>query len=397
MKVVLLKSQNSEKEIELFIGPQHPASGHMRFIGRVDGDIFTKFIPDPGWVHRGVEKIAENRKWIQIIPLVERAAILDAANMNIGYVIALERLLDIEAPPRAQYLRTLLCEINRITSHLYGFGIAGIMIGSSTFYMWPFADREPLIDIAQLITGARLTYSYIIPGGVRRDLPQGFKEKALKALKYIERRLNNDYFRLFFDNPVTKARYKEVGVLKKDDAIRLGIVGPNLRASNVKYDVRKVEPYAAYSELEFDIAYREEGDCYARFMVRVEEIKQSIKIIRQILDKIPQGPIIHKKYEKLISLRKLEEYQKAGVFGLPAIFATLRPPAGEVISRVEAARGELIFHIISTGDLRPYRLRMVTPSFRNIVLFRELISGARVMDFPAIYGSIDYFPPESDR
>ncbi|RSN69311.1 NADH-quinone oxidoreductase subunit D [Candidatus Korarchaeum cryptofilum] len=385
-----------ERTLELLIGPQHPASGHMRLVAKIDGDIVVELRPNIGYVHRSVEKLAEVKKFLQIIPLVERPSLADTTANNLAYVMALEKLLGIDPPERAKYLRTLLAEINRIHSHLYGLGIHGVMIGSSTAYMWCFGDREPFLELAQELTGARLTYSYIIPGGVRRDLPKGFAERAEKALKYLEGRMK-DYFDIYFNNPVVRARLEGVGVLSKEDAIKLGVTGPNLRASGVAYDVRRAEPYAAYPNLDFDVITEEEGDCYARVMVRVREIMESIKIIRQVLKEIPEGPIIHESYEKLIPPKLREEMKQKGIVKFPSVFANLRVPAGEAISRVEGGRGEVVFHVISDGKLSPYRMRMVTPSFRNVILFEHLTKGARVADIPAIYGSLDYFPPEADR
>jgi NADH-quinone oxidoreductase subunit D len=362
----------------------------------MDGDRILNFEPNIGYVHRAVEKIAETKTYVQIIPLVERPALPDTANHNLGYVLALEKLLGIEAPPRAQYLRTLLAEINRIHSHLYGIGIHGIFIGSSTMFMWGFADREPFLELAQQLTGARMTYSHIIPGGVRRNLPSDFKGNALKALSYMERRLK-DYDKIFVHNPVTVARLSGVGVIKKSDAAQIGIVGPNLRASGIPYDVRKIEPYCAYPDLDFDVVVREEGDAHARLLVRVGEIEQSIKIIRQVLDNIPEGPIFVESYLKLLSSKLREEVEKTGIIKFPALFSALRPPKGEAISRVEGGRGEVFYYIVSDGSPQPYRFRMVTPSFRNVIAFKYALRGHRLADIPAVYGSLDYFPPEADR
>jgi len=389
-------SSREEHILELLIGPQHPASGHMRLVAEVDGDVVVSLKPDIGYVHRTVEKLAETKNYIQIVPLVERPPLADTANHNLGYVLAVERLLGIEAPPRAQWLRTLLAEMNRIHSHLYGLGIHGIMLGSSTAFMWTFGDREIMIEMAQRLTGARLTYSYMIPGGVRRDLPPGFAEEMEKALRYLERRLP-DYDKIFFSNPVTRARLEGVGVLKKEDAIRLGIVGPNLRASGVPYDIRKVEPYCAYPELDFQVVTREEGDSMARLLVRVGEIKESINMIRQILKKLPDGPILEERYLKMIPPKWKDWMAEKGRIKIPAALVSLKPPKGEAVTRVEAARGEVVFYVVSDGSPKPYRLRMVTPSIRNVVLFEHLIRNCRVADIPAIYGSIDYFPPEADR
>ncbi|HID17497.1 TPA: NADH-quinone oxidoreductase subunit D [Candidatus Bathyarchaeota archaeon] len=383
------------KFIELLIGPQHPTSGHTRFIARLDGDIITEFEPDIGWVHRTIEKIAETKTYIQIIPLIERQAILDAANHNLGYVLALEKLLGIEAPPKAHYLRTLVCELNRIASHLYGIGIHGIMIGSSTAYMWAFGDRELFVELIQMIAGARLTYSYVIPGGVRRDLPDGFKEKAKKAIRFMRRKLK-DYFDIFLYNPVTLNRLEGIGAIKRDDAIKLGLVGPNLRASGVKYDVRKAEPYAAYPELDFEVAVRKEGDSLARVLVRIDEIQYSMDIIEQVLDKMPNGPLLAKPYlMRLVGVKK--EMLSKGVVRLPTQFVALKPKKGEAIARVECGRGETLYHVISNGLIKPYRFRLITPSFRNVIAFSHALIGHRLADVPAVYGSLDYFPPEADR
>jgi len=342
----------------------------MRLIAEVDGDIIVAFEPNIGYVHRAVEKIAETKTYLQIIPLVERPMLPDTASANLGYILALEKLLDVEVPPRAQYLRMLLCEMSRIHSHLYGLGIFGNMIGSSTVFEWAFADREPFLELTQQWTGARLTASFMVPGGIRRDLPQDFKDKA---------------------------RLEGVGVIKKSEAARIGIVGPNLRASGVAYDVRKIEPYCAYGDLDFDLIVREEGDCYARLLVRREEIKQSIKLIRQILDKLPSGSFFAEKYLKLITPKMKELMDKSNILRFPAVFSALKPAKGDAISRVEAGRGELFYYIVSDGTAQPYRFRMVTPSFKNVIAFKAALLGGRLADVPSVYGSLDYFPPEADR
>lgn len=386
---------SKEKLLEVFIGPQHPTSGHMRFIAELDGDIIVDFIPDMGWVHRTIEKIAETKTYIQIIPLIERQAILDSANYNLGYILALEKLLDIEAPPRAQYLRTLICEINRIASHLYGIGIHGIMLGSSTAFMWAFGDREPFIDLMQMISGARLTYSYMIPGGIRRDIPHDFQDKAKKAIKFMRKKIK-DYFDLFNYNPVTLNRLEGIGIIKKEDAIKLGLVGPNLRASGVYYDVRKAEPYAAYPEIDFEIAGRNEGDSLARLLIRFDEIQYSMNIIERVLDDMPSGPLLTNTYLTKLTGEK-KELLKKGIVRFPTLYTALKTEEGECLARVESSRGEAIYHLISNGLLKPYRCRLITSSFRNVIAFKHALIGHKLADIPAVYGSLDYFPPEADR
>jgi len=387
---------SEERAITIFYGPQHPASGHMRIILEVDGDIVVKADPDIGYVHRGIEKLAEYKTYLQVIPLVERQCLPDAAHHNLAYILALEEILGIEPPERAQYLRTLIAEINRIASHLYGMGLHGIAIGSSTAYMWCFGLREYMLLLAEKLTGARITYSYIIPGGVRRDLPQGFSSEVERYLKSFERKMR-DLDRLFISNPVTRARLEGVGVLSKNDAIRLGVVGPILRASGISYDVRKARPYAAYQWVDFEVATRKEGDSYARLLVRVKEIQESIRIIRQVLRDLPNGNIFHEKYVKMLPPKIKSYIEDTGRVKFPGIFATLKIPKGEGIGIVEAGRGELIYHLISDGGSKPYRLKISTPSFRNLILFSHLIKGVKVADVPAIYLSLDYFPPEADR
>lgn len=382
---------------ELNVGPQHPGSGHMRIYVKLSGDIIEDIDLDVGYVHRAVEKLSEIRNYMHLIPLVERPAILDAIHMNLGYILALEKILGVDVPERAQYLRSLAAEINRIASHLYGTGILGIFLGHSTAFMWGFGDREVWVEILQALTGARVTNSYVIPGGVRRDLTPAIKEMIEKALAYQRRKIK-DWYKIFVNNPNIRSRLENVGVMTNENAIKWGAVGPNLRASGVYYDVRKIEPYAAYSKLDFEIPVYKEGDAYARLLVRFEEVEQSMRMIEQIIKEIPEGNILSDRFFKQIPptrLKKWWEGQKKIVF--PGYYASFRPPKGEAVSRVEAARGELLYYIVSDGSPKPYRLRIITPSYRIIYVFKQLAKGARYADLVAIYGSLDYFPPEADR
>ena len=382
---------------ELNVGPQHPGSGHMRIYVKLNGDIIEDVDLDVGYVHRAVEKLSEVRTYMQLIPLVERPAILDSIHMNLGYIIAVEKILGVDVPERAQYLRTLAAEVNRIASHLYGVGILAIFLGHSTGFMWGFGDREVWVEILQALTGARVTNSYIIPGGVRRDLTPAIKEMIEKAIAYQRRKLK-DWYKIFVRNPNIRSRLENVGVMSKENAIKWGAVGPNLRASGVYYDVRKIEPYAAYDKVDFEIPVYKEGDAYARLLVRFEEVEQSMRILEHVIKQIPEGSILSDRFFKQIPptrLKKWWEGQKKVVF--PGYYASFRPPKGEAVSRVEAARGELVYYVVSDGSPKPYRLRMITPSYRMIYVIKQLAKGARYADLVAIYGSLDYFPPEADR
>jgi len=338
----------------------------------VEGDTIVDCVPDPGYVHRGAEKQTEYRSYLQSIPMLERTSLTDVTNIIMPFSMAAEELMGIEIPPRAKYLRMIMSENQRIMSHLYWLGIQGIFLGHSTMFMWPLGDRELFVDIGQLLGGARITYSYAIPGGVRNDMPSGFKEQTLKVFSYFENRLK-DYERIFFENPLFLKRTQEVGVLHRSEAISLGVVGQVLRASDVKSDTRIDEPYNFYREIDFEVPSYSTGDTWARCKVHLDEMRQSMKIIRQCFEKMPQG-----------SVRvKLSPQQRA--------------LAGEAYARVEAARGAMGFHIISDGGTKPYRVKISVPSFRNLIALPKLLIGSHVADMPAIYWSLDYWPVEADR
>ncbi len=372
----------------VLVGPQHPGSGHMRLIVRLHGDIIKEVIPDPGYVHRGMEKLAENRTYIQNIPLVERPAIMDAPNYNLGYVRAIEEALEIEVPERAKYLRTILAELGRIGTHLYDAAILAIFLGHSTGFMYPFAIRELICEAFVRMTGARVTTSFIIPGGVRKDIPENVLKFVYDTTFEIEKRLK-PFERIFIHNPTVFARLRNVGILSKEDAIKYGLVGPFLRASGVEYDVRKVEPYEAYDQLDWDIVVADECDSYYRFLVRVNEVSQSLKIIRQCIKDMPGGRVISEQISENGKEIRGELFDK---------LADVVLPKGEYTTLTEAARGSLIYTLVSDGESNlPYRLRIVTPGWLYLRGFMESLKGGRLADLQAIYGSFGYFPPEADR
>ncbi len=391
----LVEEAYRKDEYVILVGPQHPGSGHMRLIVRVKGDIMTEVIPDPGYVHRAIEKLAETKLFIQNIPLVERPAIMDCANMSLGYVRAIEKAMDIEVPPRAKYIRTILAELCRIGTHLYDAGILAVFIGHTTGFMWPFGLREYICEAICRISGARVTASFIIPGGVRRDVDEKTL-RFIKSMTYTMEEKLEKFERIFVKNPAVIMRLKDVGVLDKKDAIKFGLVGPFLRASGVEYDVRKVEPYEAYDEIGFDIPVADDGDSYSRFLVRVNEIQQSLNIIRRAVTDIPEGPVIS---DDLIG--KLKEKDKVGkdIRGFFfRLFGRMTVPAGEYTTLTEAARGTLLYTLVSDGKSTvPYRLRVVTPGWAYLKGFMEACKGERLADLQAIYGSFGYFPPEADR
>lgn len=368
----LVTQKISDDKMTVSIGPQHPGAGHFRFTVTIEGDTIVDCIPDPGYVHRGAEKQTEYRSFLQSIPMLERSSLTDVTNIIMPFSMAAEELMGIQVPPRAQYLRMIMSENQRIMSHLYWLGIQGVFLGHSTVFMWPLGDRELFIDLGQMIGGARITYSYAIPGGVRNDMPENFKDRALKVYDYFEARLK-DYEKIFFNNPLVLKRTQGVGVLPQTEAIRLGVVGQTLRGSGIKSDTRIDEPYNFYKDIDFEVPSFDAGDTWSRCMVHLIEMRQSMKIMRQCLEKIPQGPV----------RVKLSPQQRA--------------QAGEAYTRVEASRGALSFHVISEGSTKPYRVKISVPSFRNLLALPKLLIGSHVADMPAIYWSLDYWPVEADR
>jgi len=345
-------------------------SGHLTLYLDVDGDIVLNTEADVGYTHRGLEKIAEYRNFIQYVPVIERACDFDASNFALGYVRAVEALMGIEVPERAKYLRVIAAELSRIMSHLYAQALLSMTGGFETMTVWSANDRELILDLLERLSGARVTHTYIIPGGVRADIPKGFKEKAYDVLNYLERRIW-DYYKMLFQNKTFQDRTMGVGVLSKQDAIELGITGPNLRASGVDFDVRRDDPYEAYDKLDFEVVVEKEGDSYARALVRFYEIAQSIKIIKQALKDLPEGPIRCKTPPML--------------------------PRGETYTRIESGRGELGVYIVGSGTNKPYRLKISAPSFRNLAGLVYLCRDIPMGDIPVIYYSLDILLLDVDR
>ncbi|ABL87509.1 NADH dehydrogenase subunit D [Pyrobaculum islandicum DSM 4184] len=383
--------RRGERGLVVVVGPQHPGSGHMRLFVVLDGDIIKEVVPDPGFVHRGMEKLAENRPYWTLIPLVEKASIMDSMNITLPITLALEKALGLEPPPRAKYLRTLMAELSRIRTHLYDLALLGIFLGHSTAFMWSFALMDLYAEVFAKITGARTTVAYPVPGGVRRDVKREHLEAVERLLKKTEEKLR-DLKTIFLDNPVTKARLEGVGVIDAKRAAELGVVGPFARAAGIDYDIRKIYPYDAYPEIEFEIATEKEGDALARVIVRWREIYESIKIVRQIIKELPQGDVID---EAL--LFKNPEYRREGIGGVLGVYTYIYPEPGEYAAVAEAARGTTYIHLWTTGAQRVYRMRYVTPSWRNLKAMAEAMKGERLANMPTVYMSFGYFPPEADR
>ena len=360
-------------EIVINMGPQHPSThGVLRVILKLDGEKILGTECVLGYLHRGVEKIAENRTYQQFAPYVDRMDYVAAVSNGLGYCEAIEKLLNIEAPPRARFVRTALTELNRISSHLLWLGTHAIDLGAITPLFYCFREREEILKIFENYCGARLTTHAFRIGGLQYEPYDGFEEQIRAFCDQFMQKID-EYETLLTTNRIWLERTKGVGILSAQDAIQYSVTGPLLRASGVKFDLRKAQPYAAYAEVDFDIPVGQNGDTYDRYVVRMEEMRQSIRIVRQCLDKLPEGPVMGK---------------------VPKI---MKPPVGEVYHAIEAPKGELGYHVISDGSTQPYRVRVRPPSYINLQAMDRMVQGMLVADVVAVIGTIDIVLGEVDR
>lgn len=366
------------EEMMLNMGPQHPSThGVLRMLLKTDGEIVNEAVPHIGYLHRGLEKIAEKLNYHQFMPYTDRIDYLAAMNCNMAYAMAVEKLANIEVPERAQYIRVIMAEFNRIATHLVFMGTSGLESGAWTPLVYGFRERETILDLFEMTCGARLTYNYMRIGGVSDDLPDGFIPKAKDFCDFLEPKVK-EYNSLLTYNQIFINRMANIGVMKPETAIAYGVTGPNLRGSGVKWDLRKNEPYSVYNKFEFDIPVGKGevgavGDAWDRYRVRMFEIEQSVRIIRQALAQIPQGEVKAK------------------------VGRVFKPPAGEVYVRAENPRGELGFYVISDGTANPYRMRIRAPSFNNVSVAPEIVRNTMISDMVLILGSLDVVLPEIDR
>ena len=387
-----------ENEMVLNMGPQHPAThGVLRLLIKLDGETVLASVPELGYLHRGYEKLAENCSFHEFIPHTDRLDYLSPLSNNVAYVLAVEKLLGIEAPPRAQYIRTLISELARISSHLMFLGSLAMDVGALTVWMWSFREREKLYDIFEKIAGARFTTSYTRIGGVAQDITpetlsiiRGFIDELPEKVLECEKLLNT--------NRIFLGRVDGVGVISQERAIDLGLTGPCLRACGVEHDLRRANPYLIYNDLDFTIPVYEGGDCLARYYVRMAEIKESTKIVRQLLDKIPAGEV-HAGQPKQVLPNKERVYKKMEelILDFMLINFGVNPPVGEIYHAVEAPKGELGFYIYSNGEGQPWRLKIRSPSFVNLQSISTMMKGAMISDVVAIVGSLDPVMGEADK
>jgi len=361
------------EEFLVNMGPQHPAThGVLRLLLTLNGEIVVRAVPHVGYLHRSTEKILENREYIQVIPYLDRMDYLAAMCNELPYVLAMEKLMNIEVPERAQTIRVIIFELNRIVSHVMWWGNFGLELGAFTPMLYAFREREEGLNLFEYISGQRLTYNYLRIGGVARDLPEDFPQKTKNFLKIVKEKLK-DYDDLLTGNVIFQQRTKNIGIIPPELAISYALSGPMLRGSGVKWDVRKGDPYCGYEHYDFEIPAGEKGDVFDRYMVRYNEIIQSSRIVEQALEKLKAGDIMAKIPKKIA------------------------PPKGEIYVRVESPRGELGVYIVSDGGTKPYRFKVRAPSFCNLSIAEAVMKDCFMADLPAIIGSIDFILGDVDR
>ncbi len=386
------------EKMVLNMGPSHPAThGVLRLVLELDGEIVTKCDPDVGYLHRGDEKIAENMHYNQFVPYTDRLDYLAPLANNVAYACAVEKLMGWELPPRGQAIRVICCELARIASHMLGVGVCAMDVGAMTVFLYTFTEREKTYNLCEQLTGARFTTSYTRVGGQIRDLPDGFITNLETFLVECSQSID-EISKLLDRNKIYLKRMIDIGTISAEDAITWGMTGPCLRGSGVTRDLRKDNPYLGYENYDFDIPVGENGDSYDRYLCRMEEMRQSIRIIRQVIADLPDGPVniadsknmLPAKEKVLTSMEELIHHFIVATQGIEA-------PAGEVYFGAENPKGELGFYINSKGGGVPHRMKIRSPSFVNLSILSHLIPGHMISDVPAILGSLDFVMGECDR
>ena len=393
-----MSNETRARTLNINLGPQHPAThGVLRVELELDGETVVKATPHIGYLHTGIEKTAESKLYYKVIPTTDRMDYLAPMSNNLGYCLAVEKLLEIEVPEKVRYARVLLTELTRVMSHLVWVGTHAIDLGAMSMLLYAFRERELIIDLYEACAGQRMMTTYFRIGGLAYDLPGDFDQKVRKILKRLPEGIK-DYERLLTDNKIFRNRTIGVGVISAQDAINCGLTGPCLRGCGVNFDIRKANPYSGYEKFDFDIPLGEKGDVYDRYLVRVEEMRQSLRIAQQALEGMPEGPyrahvpgvVLPPKEDILTKMESL-------IFHFKIITEGFKPPKGAVYQAIESPKGELGYYISSDGTNRPHRMRVRPPSFVNLSALPRLVVGGLVADVVAVIGSIDIVLGEVDR
>jgi NADH-quinone oxidoreductase subunit D len=387
------------KTMVLNMGPQHPSThGVLRILLELDGETVVKAVPDCGYLHTGIEKSCEDKTYSQAITLTDRMDYLNPLGNNLVYCMAVEKLLNLEVPKRAQYIRVMMVELQRISSHLVWLGTHAIDLGAMTVFLYCFREREEILKIFEMFAGQRMMTSYIRIGGVALQPPAGWRQAIERFLKYMPSRVD-EYETLLTENRIWMGRTKNIGYISAEDAIALSMTGPTIRAAGVAYDNRKLFPYSSYEEFEFDVPTRTDSDCFARYMIRVAEMRESLKIVRQALDKITDDGAIKSEAPGIVppAREKMKTEMEALIYHFKIFTEGFSPPAGEAFVTVESPRGELGCFIASDGSPKPLRVHFRAPSFINLQALPKLVEGQLISDVIACIGTIDIVLGEVDR
>ena len=398
MPLTLERVPGQEERVVLSMGPQHPSThGVLRLVLELDGETVVRSIYDIGYLHTGFEKSFENLTYSQNITLTDRMDYLAPLSNNLGYCLAVEKLLELEIPPKAQFIRVALAELTRIQSHLVWLGTHAIDIGAMSVFLYCFREREDILRIFEMVAGQRMMTSYFRIGGLALEPPLGWTERVNKFLKKFPGRLD-EYEGLLTKNPIWVRRTQGVGQISAEDAVAFGVSGPSLRGSGVKWDVRKSQPYSGYDKFSFEVPTRTEGDVFARYAVRIAEMRESVKIVRQAIDGLPEGPVKANAPHIVMPEREsMKTSIEALIYHFKIVTEGFHPPIGEVYQSIESPRGELGFYVVSDGSPRPFRCHERAPSFANLQALPKLIEGRLIADVVACIGSIDVVLGEIDR
>ena len=382
----------------LNMGPQHPSThGVLRLLLEIDGETIVRLMPDIGYLHTGIEKTCEAKFYQQTVPLTDRIDYLCPLTNNLCYVLAVERLLGLEIPPRAQWLRVMLNELTRINSHLVWLGSHALDIGAMSVFLYCFREREDVLRIFEMVSGQRMMTSYFRIGGLALEPPLGMFEVVRKFINRFPSRVD-EYENLLTSNPIWMERTKGVAYLAREDAVALGATGPTLRASGVDIDLRRDMPYSSYEKFKFNVPLSQNGDVFARYIVRVQEMRESNEIVRQALEGLPEGPIKATAPKIVLPDReKMKTQMEALIYHFKIVTEGFPVPAGEVYQAVESPRGEMGYYVVSDGSPKPYRVHVRAPSFANLQTLNTMCTGRLIADVVAAIGSIDIILGEVDR
>jgi NADH-quinone oxidoreductase subunit D len=386
------------RRMTLNMGPQHPSThGVLRVVLELDGEFIEKATPEIGYLHTGIEKQCEALNWQQVITLTDRVDYLANLSNNLCYSLAVEKLLGLEVPPKAQFLRVLLAELTRINSHLVWLGTHALDMGAMTMFFLTFREREDLLRIFEMFSGQRLMTSYIRPGGLALDPPRGWEKRVKAFLEDFPSKID-EYESLLNANPIWLRRTKGIGILPVEEMLEVGITGPLIRAAGIPMDARKMTPYSSYEKFDFNVPTATENDVFARYAVRMAEMRESLKIVKQALEGMPEGPTRADAHRVVLPEReKMKTQMEALIYHFKIVTEGIAVPEGEIYQVVESPRGELGYYVVSDGSAKPLRVHMRTPSFANLQGLPNLVEKRQISDSIAIMGSLDFVLGDCDR